>query len=208
MSEEKHTDLSTIEAIEQRHAVKHYDEAFRMPREDIHRLASLAALAPTAFNIQHYRLVAVTNPKLKAEIRKAAFDQPQVTECSVLFVVAADMKAWEKNPARYWDRTAPEIQQGVVASIQRSYNGREAAARDEALVSASLAAENLMLAAKAMGYDTCPMGGMDRTAVAALVNLPEDHLIAMLVSVGKAKGPIHERPGQLPLDEVLIDNRF
>jgi len=65
-----------------------------------------------------------------------------------------------------------------------------------------------MLAAKAMGYDSCPMVGFDFDAVGKLVNLPEDHVIALMVSVGKAVEPARPRGGQLPLDEVVVTDRF
>lgn len=41
-----------------------------------------------------------------------------------------------------------------------------------------------------------------------LVNLPEDHVIALMVSVGKAVEPARPRGGQLPLDEVVVTDRF
>ena len=65
-----------------------------------------------------------------------------------------------------------------------------------------------MLAAKSMGYDSCPMIGFDPEKVAELINLPEDHMVGMLVVVGKATKPAWPKPGQLPLSDVLIKNRF
>ena len=44
--------------------------------------------------------------------------------------------------------------------------------------------------------------------VAALVNLPEDHVITMMITVGKAAKPAQPRGGQLPLSEVVIYDRF
>ena len=65
-----------------------------------------------------------------------------------------------------------------------------------------------MLAAKAMGYDSCPMVGFDFDRVGELIQLPEDHEIAYAISVGKALEPARPRGGQLPLSEVLIRDRF
>ena len=42
-----------------------------------------------------------------------------------------------------------------------------------------------MLAAKAMGYDSCPMIGFDIDKVAELINLPEDHVMGPMVAIGK-----------------------
>jgi nitroreductase len=65
-----------------------------------------------------------------------------------------------------------------------------------------------MLAAKEMGYDTCPMDGFDFDAVAKLLNLPSDHTPAMFVVVGKALTEAQPRGGQLTMEEVVIKNKF
>ena len=92
--------------------------------------------------------------------------------------------------------------------IGQYYNGREQVQRDEAMRSCGMAAQTLMLAAKEMGYDTCPMDGFDFDAVAKLLNLPEDHIPTMFVVVGKALQEAPPRGGQLNMDEVVIYNKF
>jgi nitroreductase len=47
-----------------------------------------------------------------------------------------------------------------------------------------MAAQTLMLAAKSMGYESCPMDGFGFPAVEELVNLPEDRVVAMYVAIG------------------------
>ena len=74
--------------------------------------------------------------------------------------------------------------------------------------SCGIAAMTLMLAAKAMGYDSCPMDGFDFDAVGKLIKLPDDHVIAMFVAIGKAMQPARARGGQLAMDEVVILNQF
>lgn len=51
--------------------------------------------------------------------------------------------------------------------------------------SASLACENLMLAFRAYGYDTCPMEGFDEVRTAKLLDLPGDAFPVMVISAGK-----------------------
>ena len=65
-----------------------------------------------------------------------------------------------------------------------------------------------MLAAKALGYDSCPMDGFDFQKVGELIDLPDDHIIAMFVAIGRGTKEAWERPGQLNLDEVVIKNKF
>ena len=88
--------------IESRRSVKHFDPNHKMTDDEIQNLLSMAILAPTAFNIQHWRFVTVMDENVRQEIRKAAWDQAQVTDASLLIVLCADVKAWEKDTRRYW----------------------------------------------------------------------------------------------------------
>ena len=200
--------MDTITAIETRRALKHYDPDFKMSDSEVERLLSLAVLAPTAFNIQNWRFVVVKNPEQRKKIRAAAWDQAQVTDASLLVLMCADLKAWDKEPIRYWKDAPIEVQDILVPSITQYYTGREQVQRDEAMRSCGLAGQTLMLAAKAMGYDSCPMDGFDFEAVAKIINLPEDHVISFMIVIGKAVKPAWQRPGQLPLDEVVITDSF
>ncbi|HLD14825.1 MAG TPA: nitroreductase family protein [Burkholderiales bacterium] len=200
--------LGVAEAIETRRAVKAFDPNHRMTEVEIERLLSLALMAPTAFNIQNWRFVLVRDSVLRQEIRKVAWNQAQVTDASLLVVLCADLKSWEKEPARYWRNVTKPVQDFLVPAIQQYYAGREQVQRDEAMRSCGITAMTLMLAAKEMGYDSCPMDGFNFEAVGKLINLPKDHTIAMFVAIGKGiKEPL-PRGGQLPMSEVVIENRF
>ncbi len=200
--------MDTIEAVRQRRAVKQYDPEHEMTGEEVDQLIGLAKLAPTAFNQQNYRFVLVRDAELRKQIREAAWDQAQVTDASLLIVICADLKAWEKDPARYWANAPAEVQDYMASAIDQYYRNREQVQRDEAMRSAGIAAQTIMLSAKSMGYDTCPMDGFDYDAVGKLINLPEDHVVAMFVVVGKAVQPAKSRPTQLTTDEVVIADRF
>ena len=179
-----------------------------MTEEEIAKLMSLAMLSPTAFNIQNWRFVLVTDPALRQEVRKASWDQAQVTDASLLIVLTADLKSWEKSPSRYWKNAPQAAQDILIPMIGQYYTDREQVQRDEAMRSCGMAAQTIMLAAKEMGYDTCPMDGFDFDAVARLINLPADHIPAMFVVVGKALKEAQPRGGQLTMDEVVIYNKF
>ncbi len=75
-------------------------------------------------------------------------------------------------------------------------------------VRAVLTAQTIMLASKSMGYDSCPMIGFDPKEVGSLINLPKDHLICMMITIGKAVKEAQPRMGQLPLSEVVITDHF
>lgn len=200
--------MNVATAIETRRSVKGYDPSHRMTEAEIKILLSHAMLAPTAFNIQNWRLVLVRDPEFRQEIRKVAWDQAQVTDASLLLVLCADLKSWEKDPARYWRNVPQPVQDFLVPAIGQYYAGKEQVQRDEAMRSCGIAAMTLMLMAKEMGYDSSPMDGFDFTAVGKLINLPHDHVITMMLAVGRGiKEPL-PRGGQLPMEQVVIEDRF
>ncbi|MEL6798126.1 MAG: nitroreductase family protein, partial [Planctomycetota bacterium] len=79
---------------------------------------------------------------------------------------------------------------------------------DEAQRSIGMAMQTLMLAAKAMGYDSCPMIGFDIEKVAELINLPDDHVMGAMVAIGKGTKEPWPKPGQLSLSEVVVEDGF
>ena len=200
--------MDTKQAIQTRRAVKHYDVNHSMTPEKVNELLSLAVLSPTAFNIQNWRFVVVTDEQLRKRIREAAGDQAQVTDSSLLIVLCADLKSWEKKPERYWVNAPKDVQEFILPAIDQYYRGKDQVQRDEAMRSCGIAAQTLMLAAKSLGYDSCPMDGFDFDKVAELIDLPDDHVIAMFVAIGKGTKDAWPRGGQLSLDEVVIKNSF
>ena len=200
--------MNTLEAIEQRRAVKHFDPEHKMSEDEIESLLSLAVLSPTAFNLQHWRFVVVSDPELRKIIRPLAWDQAQVTDASLLIILTADLKVWEKKPERSWADAPEEVREFMIPAIQSYYEGKDQVQRDEVFRSMGIAAQTLMLAAKAMGYDSCPMDGFDFDAVAKEINLPDDHVIGQFVTIGKSIKDAWPRPGQLKLNEVVINNTF
>ena len=200
--------MQVKEAIKQRRSIKHFDTNHVMTEKETHELLSHVILSPTAFNIQNWRFIVVTDKTLRQKIRAVSWDQAQVEEASILIVLVADLMAWNKEPARYWQDAPKPVQDYLVPAIQQYYDGNHEVQRDEAMRSCGMAAMNLMLTAKSMGYDTCPMDGFDFDKVSELLNLPSDHTPAMFVCVGKGIKEAMPRGGQLPLDEVVIQNQF
>lgn len=200
--------MDTFTAIRTRRAVKHYDPNHQIPEAEEKQLFELAMQAPTAFNIQHWRFVVVRDPALRREIRAAAWDQAQVTDASLLVVITGDEAAWKKDPARYWKDAPEAVRNFLLPAIESYYTGRPEVQRDEVMRSCALAGATLMLAAKAMGYESCPMDGFDFEAVGKLIGLPVDHRISFMVAIGRGIEEPRPRPGQLPYSEVVIENRF
>lgn len=200
--------MEFFEAVKQRRAVKHYDVNHQMSQDEIDTLMTNALYSPTSFNIQNWRFVLVRDKEQRQKLKAAAWNQDQVTDASLLIVLCADLKSWERQPERYWKNAPEDVQKMLVPMIGQYYKDKDTLQRDEAMRSCGIAAQTIMLAAKAMGYDSCPMVGFDFEKVGEVINLPEDHVVTMMITVGKKLKDAHPRGGQLSLDEVCVYDGF
>lgn len=200
--------METFDAIKERRSVKNYDPNHKLTDDEVNQLLSLAVLSPTSFNMQNWRFVIIKNSEVRKQIRAAAWDQAQITDSSLLLVICADLKAWKDNPGQYWVNAPKEAKEFLVSAMGPFYEGKDQLQRDEAMRSCGISAQTIMLAAKAMGYDSNPMIGFDPEKVAEIIKLPENHVISMLMAIGKQTKPAMPRGGQLPLNKVIFTDKF
>lgn len=200
--------MDTLDAIYQRRSVKHFDPSHEMPEEDLQKILESAMQAPTSFNIQHWRFVVLKDKELRAQVRANGNDQAQMTDASALILMTADVDAWKKSPERYWTNAPQEVADLLVGWMGPFHEGKPQLQRDEAQRSIGMAMQTIMLTAKSMGYDSCPMIGFDHEKVAELVKLPSDHAMGPLIAIGKKTKDVWPKPGQLGYDEVVIENTF
>ena len=201
--------MDTFDAIYQRRAIKHFDPEHKLTKEEETKILEAAIQTPTSFNIQHWRFVIIRNPALRQKIRtEFGNDQAQMTDASLLIVMTADTMAWAKEPDRYWQNAPKEVCDLLVNWMGPFHEGREWLQRDEAQRSIGLAMQTIMLSAKAMGYDSCPMIGFDIEKVAELIKLPDDHVMGPMVAIGKKTKESWPKPGQLKLNQLVFENSF
>lgn len=71
-------------------------------------------------------------------------------------------------------------------------------------IQSTLAAQTLMLSLAAHGYDSCPIGGMDKVRIARLLALPSKAEVTMVVAAGRGKQEgIYGPRVRLPLTELV-----
>lgn len=179
-----------------------------MSEQEITFLMELAILSPTSYNQQNWRFITITDQKIKDSISKASHNQPQPSDGSLVIVLCGNTSSWKEDPSRYWKNASKERQNSVTEALKLKYLNNPQNQRDEAMRSCAFAAQTLMLASKQMGLDSCPMRGFEYDEVAKIINLPDDHIIVMLVIVGKALESPDQRGGQLDLSEVVFENKF
>lgn len=194
--------------IKTRRAIKKFDSTYRMSSEDVKALRELTILSPTSYNQQNWRFVYVTDQMVKDKISKAARNQAQSKDGSLVIVLCGNLNAWKEEPLRYWRNNTLEKQELVKNALARKYENSPENRRDEAMRSCGFAAQTIMLAARQMGLDSCPMVGFEYDELAEIIQLPKDHMIVMMVVVDKRAEDAAQRGGQLALDDVFFENHF
>ena len=197
----------TLALIEQRISANRFDDSHRLADAEIARLVQLATRAPTAYNLQNWRFIAVRTPAAKARLRALAQDQAKVQEAAVCFIVCgvlADPEALAERLQPFVDGgfMPAAMAQGWLQAAQQQYASAQAV-RDEALRSASFGAMTLMHAAQAMGLASCAMTGFDAEGVTSSFGLAREEVPVMLVTVGRAAAGNWPQKPRRPLEQVL-----
>jgi len=200
--------MNITEAIEARRSVKNFDPEHIIPEKDLAELIRLTKLAPSSFNMQNYRLLVVRDKEIRRQIRNVAWDQAHVTDASVLFILCADLTAHQEDASLYWSHAPLEVQHILGPMIKPFYEGNDRLIRDEAIRSTGLAGMTLMLAAKGLGYDSCPMIGFDADKVAELIELPSHYALSFMIPIGMQTQTGWDRGPRLSDDIVISYDRF
>ncbi|TAL52043.1 nitroreductase family protein [Pandoraea sp.] len=197
----------SIALIEQRVSANRFDTSHAMAPAEIEALVRLATRAPTAYNLQNWRFIAVHTAAAKATLRSLAHGQAKVAEAAVTFIVCGALP----DPAALPARLRPFVEAGhMPAGMAESWQAGALAqyanaqtARDEAVRSASLGAATLIHAAGALDFASCPMVGFDAEGVAHAFGLASNEIPVLLLPVGRAAPGNWPQKPRRPLSEVL-----
>lgn len=200
----------TLDLIVERTSINRFDPLHVIDDATIGELVRYASEAPSAYNFQNWRFIAVRTPAQKARLCAMAYGQKKVEEASVTFIVCGRLKphldlreAWRPFVAA--GHADDATIDAVVGSATRGYADNTQMQRDEAIRSASLAAMTLMLAAQAMGLVSGPMIGFDPDQVRTGFDLGPDEIPALLVTVGRpVPGNWPRKPRRPALDVLAI----
>lgn len=188
--------LSVTEAAHHRRSIRAYQPG-PIPRAALDAVLEATSLAPSAFNLQPWRFVVVSDPETKEKLAEAAHRQPQVTAAPsviVLYTDMADTLATLDEIVR--PGTPPEKGAAFVKRIRGIFEPQTEEQRETwGAHQGFLALGFLLLAAEGHGYATSPMGGFEPEKVKALLGLPANARIPALVAIGRAaeEGAPHHR---------------
>lgn len=188
----KTNDFNAI--VLERRSVKAYDPEVKISREEMTEILAEASRAPSAVNLQPWRFLVIDSTEGKAKLAPlATFNQIQALTSSAVIAVFYDTnnieymdeifgKAVELG---YMPREVMDMQLQQVKPYYANISASEL--RDMNLIDSGLISMQLMLVARAHGYDTNPMAGYDKEHIAEAFGLDKERFQpVMLISIGKA----------------------
>ncbi|OZB95339.1 nitroreductase family protein [Paenibacillus sp. XY044] len=188
----KNNDFTHI--MKGRRSIRAYDPTVKISREELQEIIEEAATAPSSANLQPWRIVVVESEEGKNTLRPLVrFNTRQNDTSSAMLLIFGDMKSYEYaeeifNTAVEQGKMPPEVRDRQLESIQTIYPTLpKEVVNDIVKVDSGLLAMQLMLTARAHGYDTNPMGGFETDQIAAAFGLdPERYTPVMILAIGKA----------------------
>ncbi|ALA40257.1 NAD(P)H nitroreductase [Paenibacillus peoriae] len=197
--------------LRERHATKEYKTNVIIPEETLNEIFELAATAPSAWNLQHWRFLVIQNQEQKDRIKPIAFGQQQISDASAVVVILGDLEANRTGREMYnrlyeSEFISKAVRDILFSQIEGGYQSPQFA-RDEANKNAALAAMQLMLAAKSKGYDSGPIGGFNPAGLLEALNIPGRFIPVMIVTLGVAATPARPTT-RFSLNELVIHESF
>jgi len=176
---------AVLEAAESRHSIRSYTDR-PVSEEELTQLLEAAGRAPSAFNLQPWRWVAVRDQDLKTKLQAAANGQRQVGAAPVLLVLYTDMRDALDTVEETFSATLPaEKAAGTTAHLRETLGAQPDADREAWGAGQSyIALGYLLLLAESMGLGTSPMLGFDPDKVKEILGLPAYARVPALVAVG------------------------
>ena len=173
----------------ERRSVNFFDTSKDLDLQTVKDILNLAVYAPSAFNLQPWRVIVVKSEANKEKLFGLAHNQPKVKEATVTLILVGNKNGWDNNNP-VWD----EMLKSVGGNQQMVDGAKQAAAflygsSDErklkfAESNTGLLAMSIMMAAMEYGVDSHPMSGLDFEGIHKAFELSENETVVMAIALG------------------------
>lgn len=164
--------------------------------EVVKSLVTAAQAASTASFQQSYSIIDVADDDLREKVTQAARNQRFMNQGGRLFVFCGDLNRNEK------------MAQELGVDVSQTIEGIDSTL--VGAIDASLAAQNMVIAAESMGLGVCFIGGIrdNIEEVSELLDIPEHVFPVYGLVIGHPKGKLNDIKPRLPLEAVYHKNQY
>lgn len=180
--------MNLIDHLNWRYATKIFHPDLKVGAEDLAYLKEAIRLAVSSYGLQLYKVLIIESQEIRKELRKASWDQPQITDASHLFVFCNYTTNYDRHVDDYIERlvAAGADLQALTEygqSIKASIDGKPTAERQSwSEKQTYLALNNLLIACAERKIDACPMEGFDNHAYNQTLGLNEMGMHAAVIA--------------------------
>jgi len=191
--------METQKLFTERRSVNYFDKNKSLSEELLKKIINMAVLAPSAFNLQPWRIIAVKTDSGKQRLFELANKQEKVLDAPVTLIIVGNKNGFDDtNPV--WDEMLQSVggNAGMVAGAKGAaaylYGSSEERKIKFAESNAGLLACSLMIAAQDFGVDSHPMSGIDFDGIQKEFGLKESETVVMLICLGYFDSSKHSHP--------------
>ena len=198
-------------AMDYRHACKLFDADKKIDDEQMHFILEAGRKSPSAFGMEPWKFLVITDQSLKEKLRPLCWDQPQITSCSHLVIILAAIKNLKPSsgiPAKRFSRR-PLPQEKIEAYIKLYEDFlQETLSNDKNIFAYSskqcyIALANMLTGAASIGIDSCPIEGFEKNELEKLLEIDTtQYQIAVLAPFGYRANKQSEQL-RLPLEQIV-----
>jgi nitroreductase len=179
---------NVLDKLNWRYATKVFDSSKKVSKEDLNILLDAARLSASSYGLQPYHFFVIEDSKVRSKLRKASWNQSQITDASFLLVLANKPTFDDSLVDNYIDNIIETrgVSKKDVEGYSQMMKGALLNLPDEQKKSWTsdqtyIALGNLMTIAAEMEIDTCPMEGFDKAQYNEILGLNDKNLNASVV---------------------------
>jgi nitroreductase len=174
--------MDIFEAIKNRRSVRDYNPGKKVPKDAIEKIVEAARWAPSAGNQQPIEVVVVSEKEKRDKLAGASGNAPFLKDAPVALVVCVNHKKYTK--------------------------GYENAVSFFMPMDASVAMQNMMLAAYALGLGTCWDSVLNKSVIKELLNIPVDVEPFSILGLGYSSKTPPKPPTRRNLEEMIHWDKY
>ena len=181
--------MNVIDQYKWRYATKKFDAKKKISDSNIELIKESISLAPTSYGLQLFKVIIVENQEIKNELKKASYNQSQISDASHIFVfcnstkiIGDDIDTYIKNKSSIQNKPISEIS-GYGDFLKTTLLKKEH--KKVSIWTANqvyIALSHLMTFCPSIGIDTCPVEGFDSYKYNEILNLNNRNLNSTVVA--------------------------
>lgn len=183
------TTSHTLKSLDWRYATKKFNASKKLSDNQLELLLTAVQLAPSSYGLQPYKILVITNPEIKQQLKAAAYGQTQLTDASHIFVFARIKNFTTEHVDDFVANIVStrgiesDTIQGYIDVMKGTVNSRT----EEELANwnarqAYIALGFLLETAAQNEIDTCPMEGFDAAKFDAILSLEDKNLTSVVIA--------------------------